>query len=132
MKVAIVGSRDFSDLALVREYISGLHPYDQVVSGGARGVDLYAEQCAIFFGLDVVSFPADWEKHGKSAGFIRNKQIVDYADRIVAFWDGKSRGTAHTIDLARKAGKPVDLKVSPVAGEGAATSDGVAGPCRRV
>lgn len=107
MKVAIVGSRGFWDLDLVGEYVNGLPPGDSVVSGGARGVDVAAERAATLDGRDVLSFPANWALLGKRAGFVRNVQIVDACDRLVAFWDGQSRGTKHSIDLAKRAGKPV-------------------------
>jgi nucleoside 2-deoxyribosyltransferase len=80
-----------------------------VVSGGARGVDLEAEGAARARGLAVQIFPADWDKYGKRAGFLRNQQIVDAADTVVAFHDGVSRGTLHTIGLAKAAGKPVRI-----------------------
>lgn len=60
-------------------------------------------------GLPYKEFPADWEAHGKRAGFIRNQQIVNYADRVVAFWDGESKGTKSTIDMALKAKKRLDV-----------------------
>lgn len=112
MKIAIVGSRDYPNAKAVISYVEGIHPYDTVVSGGARGVDTTAEQAARFCGLSVEVFPADWKKHGKAAGFIRNKEIVDFSDRVVAFWDGKSRGTLNTIEYARRAGKPVEIHSS--------------------
>lgn len=104
-KVAIVGSRDFPDCNIVRRYIESLPIDTEIVSGGARGVDAWAERIAKERGMPCTVFPADWNKLGKQAGFIRNTQIVNYADRIVAFWDGHSRGTQHTIGLAKKAGK---------------------------
>lgn len=105
MKIAIVGSRDFARLDLVRALVSELSPRCCVVSGGARGVDEAAEETARARGLDVIIHHADWSK-GRGAGFERNKLIVRDADVVVAFWDGKSRGTQHTLRLAHAAGKP--------------------------
>lgn len=112
-RVAIVGSRKFPQLKAVEAFVDGLPAGTVVISGGAIGVDLTAEVAAKTRGLDVVSFPADWKRHGRRAGFIRNQLIVDAADIIVAFWDGKSKGTSHTVSLAKKAKKPV-LVVGPL------------------
>lgn len=114
MKIAIVGSRDFPNMQLVIDYVKGLPPGTIVVSGGARGVDRTAAVTAHEAGLVVVEYRADWTK-GKGAGFERNRLIVAQADRVVAFWDGQSRGTLDTIEKARKAGKPVQV-ATPVAG----------------
>lgn len=105
MKVAIVGSRDFGSLDMVVAYVHSLPADTIVVTGGARGVDRCAENMARAREMTVQVFPADWTRHGKGAGFRRNAQIVGYADKVVAFWDGKSPGTKHTIGLARIAGK---------------------------
>lgn len=106
-KVAIVGSRKWPDWEMVRDYIYSLTPDDTVVSGGARGPDEWAEIYARELGLDTLIFRADWASFGKRAGIVRNRDIVNSCDRLVAFWDGKSAGTKHSIDLARAAGKPV-------------------------
>ena len=108
-KVAIVGSRDYPRLDRVREYVTGLPAETVVVSGGARGVDRTAQRAAEERGLSIQVWPALWDAHGKRAGYLRNRLIVETADRIVAFWDGQSKGTKHTIDLAIAAGKPVEV-----------------------
>ena len=109
VRVAIVGSRDFPDLALVAQYVVTLEPADIIISGGARGVDTAACTAADVHGLQCFVYLPDWRTHGKSAGFKRNQQVVDACDELVAFWDGTSRGTKHSIDLARRAGKPVQI-----------------------
>lgn len=111
MRIGIVGSREFSRLDLVRARIDDFPGGVTVVSGGARGVDLEAERYAREKGLEVVVCLADWDGLGKKAGFIRNQQIVDESDWVVAFWDGKSRGTADTVKKAKAAGKLVDVVV---------------------
>lgn len=111
--VAIVGSREFPDLDVVREYVRRLPEEVEVVSGGARGVDTAAEEEAHDRQMPVKVFPAEWDKHGKGAGFIRNRDIVKAADFVVAFWDGESRGTRHTIREAVRQGKPMDVFVRP-------------------
>jgi NADPH:quinone reductase-like Zn-dependent oxidoreductase len=105
MRVAIVGSRDFTALNMVVEYVNSLPNDTVVISGGAIGVDRAAEQAAKARGLKVVIYFADWNLHGKAAGQIRNKTIVNDCDTMVAFWDGVSTGTKGSIHLASKAGK---------------------------
>ena len=121
MRVAIVGSRDYPDLSTVRTYINTLlRPDDVVISGGARGVDSAAVQYAQERGLAVEVYPADWDRHGKTAGFIRNQTIVDNADYVVAFWDGRSRGTMDTVNKAQAKGLPYEV-VMPAHYEGGAS-----------
>lgn len=109
LRVAIVGSRDFPHQSWVRFYVLGLPAGATVITGGARGVDTWAEEVARGRKLGVEIFPADWQEHGRAAGPIRNRQIVEAADLVVAFWDGKSRGTASTLALARAAKKKVAI-----------------------
>ena len=106
MKVAIVGSRDYPRLDQVRRYVKLLPEGTVVVSGGALGVDSCAAEEALRHDLATEEFLPEWDRLGRGAGFIRNADIVDAADLVVAFWDGKSRGTKNTIDLVRKASKP--------------------------
>jgi hypothetical protein len=109
-RIAFVGSRDWND---DRSINNRLHDYDPatdvIVSGAARGADRAAARLARVMGFKVVEYPADWDRFGKRAGFLRNQAIVDNCDKVVAFWDGESRGTADTIERARKAGKPVTI-----------------------
>jgi Predicted Rossmann fold nucleotide-binding protein involved in DNA uptake len=107
MRIAIIGSRDYIDLERVRNYVNSLPEDTIIVSGGARGVDSAAESAARARGLQTIIFPADWEAHGKGAGFIRNADIVANADMIVAFWLGKSKGTLDTVQKACRQGKMV-------------------------
>jgi predicted Rossmann fold nucleotide-binding protein DprA/Smf involved in DNA uptake len=107
MKIAIVGSREFPKLEMVAAFVDDLPAGTVVISGGARGVDTAAEMRARERGLEVMSFPADWDKYGKSAGYRRNKDIVAAADKVVCFHDGASRGALHSANLARGTGKPL-------------------------
>lgn len=109
MKVAIVGSREYAHLGKVEKYIRTLPNDTIIVSGGAIGVDKWAEQWARFLGLGTIILKPDWNKYGKAAGMIRNTQIVETCDKLVAFWDGKSKGTKDSIDKATKLGKPVEV-----------------------
>ncbi len=105
MRIAIVGSRNYNFLHQVRKFVRTLPQGTVVVSGGARGVDDIAEREAAKCGLETKIFPADWDRYGKSAGYKRNVQIVDYSDMIVAFWVAGSKGTRHTIDIAKDKNK---------------------------
>ncbi len=99
-------------MGFVSEFVRRLarrDPGATVVSGNAPGVDRAAETEARAAGLGVVSLPADWDAHGKSAGFIRNGEVVRKCDAVAAFWDGNSKGTADTVGKAEIAGKPVSV-----------------------
>lgn len=107
MKVAIVGSRDLSI------NIDGFIPVETtcIISGGAIGIDTQAENYADAHGIPTIIIRPEYEKYGKQAPLVRNKRIVESADCVLAFWDGKSRGTSYTIDYAKKIGKPVRIYV---------------------
>jgi hypothetical protein len=108
--LAIVGSRDFDDLEYMRScipIISSQYDIKSIVSGGARGADTLSEQIAKDLNIPFKHFYADWDKFGKSAGFLRNKDIVEACDVVAAFPLGESRGTKDTIKQARKANRPV-------------------------
>lgn len=81
-----------------------------VIHGGAKGVDREAGLIAAYQGLDVLVFPAQWEKYGRKAGYLRNVKMVQACDYAVVVWDSTSKGTGHTIDLLKKLGKPFLLK----------------------
>lgn len=104
MKIAIVGSRDLKDVAL-DQYIS--EDAKEIVSGGAAGVDFCAAQFAKRKGLKLTEFLPQYERYGRAAPIIRNKEIVDYADRIIVFWNGASKGTLSVIQYAKKLQKPL-------------------------
>ena len=106
-KVIIAGGRDFNDYKLLKQkadFILQNQTEIEIVSGAARGADKLGERYAKEKGYSISSHPADWDKYGKSAGYIRNKEMAEYADALIAFWDGKSKGTKHMIDLAEKQG----------------------------
>lgn len=81
----------------------------EIVSGGASGADSCGERWASVHELPVKTFLPDWNQHGKSAGIVRNVEMALYADALVAFWDGQSRGTKHMIDYANKQGLKVKV-----------------------
>lgn len=107
MKLAIIGSRSFNDYSKLqselKDYASEV---TQVISGGAKGADQLGEKWAKEMSKPTTIFLPDWEKYGKSAGFIRNLDIVKNCDMLVAFWDGESKGTLHSIKEAKKLNKP--------------------------
>lgn len=108
MKVIIAGSRGIYDMNVLHNAInSSRFEITEVVSGGARGVDRLGEVYANHKNIDLKVFPADWDKHGRKAGPIRNAEMAEYADALIAIWDGESRGTANMIQQARKNGLDV-------------------------
>ncbi len=112
MKLAVVGSRKGISSQFVKEKLLSLIRFgNSIISGGAAGVDSFAADWAYDNMIPVEIFLPDWAKRGKQAGAIRNQQIVDACDEIMIFWDGKSKGTKITFDMALKAGKPITLFV---------------------
>ncbi len=112
MKIAIVGTRNFSRLDLVKTQLSIIYTKFgtdniTIVSGGCRGIDKEAEEIAKTFGFETKTYKADWDKYGKPAGPLRNTTIVENSDIVIAFWDGKSNGTRDTINKTIDAGKPL-------------------------
>ncbi|MCQ2229734.1 MAG: DUF2493 domain-containing protein [Bacteroidales bacterium] len=111
MRIAIVGSRTFDDYQVLVDFVDSLvkeYNYDitEIVSGGARGADRLGERYAAERNIEIMVFKPDWVTKGKFAGYLRNKEIINYCDVCIAFWDGKSRGTKHDIDLCERMGKP--------------------------
>ena len=111
MKVIIAGSRAIRDTTPVLEaiYESGFE-ISEVVCGMAQGVDRIGQLLAVRAMIPVKEFPADWRRLGKSAGRARNWEMARYADALIAVWDGKSGGTRHMIEAARKQGLKVFVK----------------------
>jgi hypothetical protein len=111
MRVLVCGSRDWTDREIIARRLYDFHDEDlEVIHGAARGADRIAGDEAEAQMLSVRAFPADWERHGKVAGFIRNVQMLDEEpDLVLAFQINGSRGTQHTIDEARKRGIPVEV-----------------------
>ena len=115
-RVIIAGGRDFTDYNLLKQHcdymLSKRAEVEEIVvlSGGATGADALGEQYASEHGYKILHFPADWQKYGKQAGPIRNRQMADNADALIAYWDGKSRGTKNMIEEAQKRGLKVAIK----------------------
>ena len=105
VSIIVAGSRTFNDYDLLKEKLDELikgRPDTEIVSGTAKGADLLGEKYAKERNFSIKRFPADWDKNGKSAGYIRNEEMAKYANACVCFWDGKSKGTQHMINLAKK------------------------------
>lgn len=115
MKIIIAGSRNITQknkvfasifyglASFVTENINPLKNLE-IVSGCCRGVDKIGEEFADFFKIQKRLFPADWDKYGKRAGYIRNTEMANYADALIAIWDGESKGTKMMINIAKEKG----------------------------
>jgi len=113
MKIAIVGSRGFKDYNLLEEFVLGkvnLTDIEEIISGGAIGADTLAQEFAQKHNLKLNVFLPNWTKYGKSAGVVRNKDIIQNSDIVFAFWDEKSKGTYNIIRLSKKLNKTLHIK----------------------
>ena len=108
MKLIIAGSRTFTDYQRLCQVLApDRHRIAQVITGGARGADQLGYRWAWKHAIKHQLFRADWERFGKSAGLRRNHQMAQAGDLLIAFWDGRSAGTAHMVQCMRQMGKPV-------------------------
>jgi hypothetical protein len=113
MKTIIAGSRSFSNYKLLKDFCDKFN-ITEVISGTAPGADRLGERYALERGIPIKRFPADWIKYGKSAGYIRNEQMADHGERLIAFWDGYSRGTYNMIKIAKEYKlKEIQVKIYP-------------------
>lgn len=108
MKVAVIGSRGLSVSDLGRYLPENT---TEIVSGGAKGVDTSAREYALAHEIMLTEFLPEYTKYGRSAPLKRNITIIEYSDIVLAFWDGKSRGTKFVIDNCRKLGVEVRVYV---------------------
>ena len=112
IKIIIAGSRLFNDFTFAEKQLMAyfkthnIHRQDlEIISGTAKGADRIGEQFAEKYGIKLTKFPADWNRYGKAAGYIRNEEMANYAKDngiLFAFWDGQSKGTSHMISTASK------------------------------
>ncbi|MEN6554619.1 MAG: DUF2493 domain-containing protein [Methanobacterium sp.] len=111
MRTIIAGGRDFVSYDLLKKAVTecGWRP-TVVISGGAKGADFLGERWAKENNVPCEVFPADWNKYGRKAGPIRNIQMAENAEALIALWDGESRGTKHMIDTATRKGLKVYIQ----------------------
>lgn len=113
MKLIVAGGRDFTDtnrmIAELQKLVESGEITDspELVCGMARGADMLAYSLWANNRMPIHNFPANWNKHGKSAGYKRNQEMGEFADAAICFWDGNSKGTKHMIDIMNRLSKPV-------------------------
>lgn len=109
MRLAIVGSRKIKDIDL-REFLRDMNEQpDVIISGGANGIDTLAAEYAVKNGIELIVIRPDYDKYGRAATHIRNRQIVEQSDAVLAIWDGESRGTLSTINSAKRLRKEIKV-----------------------
>lgn len=104
MRVAVIGSRGLTVINDLGKFLP--EGTTEIVSGGARGIDTCAKEYALAHGLKLTEFLPEYEKYGRTAPLKRNDTIIEYADAVLAFWDGESHGTAYVIRKCREMNKP--------------------------
>lgn len=114
-RIVVAGSREYNNYNAAKEYIDNCIKDLKnctfiFVSGGCRGADSLGERYAKEVGYSVEVYKANWEKYGRAAGPIRNKQMAEICDVAICFWDGKSKGTKSMIEMAWDFGKTVEIK----------------------
>lgn len=121
LRIIVAGSRCFNDYELLKKEVVNIvkssnkpKQFIKIISGKAKGADTLGERFAKEFRLEVKEFPADWDRLGKKAGYVRNAEMAKFAADenygiLIAFWDGKSKGTKHMIDLAEKYGLEIHI-----------------------
>jgi ABC-type enterochelin transport system substrate-binding protein len=110
MRIIIAGGRNFNDYDKLKNSCDNILINQEdivIVSGNANGADKLGERYGKENNSPIETYPAEWDKYGKSAGYKRNQTMADNADGLIAFWDGKSKGTKHMIDIATKGGLKV-------------------------
>ena len=116
-RVVVAGCRNYNNYTEAKEYIdqclSRIRKDNEIVivSGGCSGADKLGELYAKKNGFKIERYIASWEKYGKSAGPRRNEKMAKIADFVICFWDKESRGTKSMIELAKKYGKPIKIKI---------------------
>lgn len=107
MKIAIIGSRSVTSVDIDKY----LEACDEIISGGAKGVDKCAADYAMQKGIPFTEILPNYKLYGKAAPIVRNKEIVDKSDAVLVFWDGRSRGSQFVIKYAEKTGVPCRIVI---------------------
>jgi len=105
---AVVGSRNFNSFDILENELNK-YKIKLVVSGGCKGADILAKKYCEKYKIPIIEILPKWDKYGKRAGLIRNQKIIDLCDTCIAFWDGKSKGTKHDIDLCKTNNKELEI-----------------------
>jgi len=110
MKTIVAGGRDFTDFNFLSTILDKkANSITEIVCGGAKGADAMGKKWAELRNVPVKMFPADWKRYGRGAGPKRNTEMANYAEQLIAFWDGESKGTKHMINQAKKLGLEVQI-----------------------
>jgi len=109
MRLAVIGSKEFTDYSQLKSVLDSITGISVIVSGGAPGTDTLARKYAHQHNIKFLEFPSDFKKYRNEAKHIRDKQIVGHCDKVIAFWDEKCEGTKYTMDYAAQQGKPVKI-----------------------
>lgn len=114
MKIAVIGSRNFKDKKLLKTVLDAETQITELITGGAVGADTLAEKWAkekSRFGgpISITIIKPNYEKFGKYAPLERNNKIIDSAEKVIAFWDGQSKGTQYVIKECQRLGKPLKV-----------------------
>ena len=109
MKLAIIGTKKFTDFNFLSITLKKIFNIEMIISGGAIGTDTFAKQFAIQNEIEFLEFSPDYKKFGDKAKHIRDKLIVEKCDELIAFWDGECEGTKYTIDYAKQLKKSIKI-----------------------
>ncbi len=113
MRTIVAGGRDFDDYALLSDsldsFFESISSTPTIICGGAKGADTLGEIYASKEEYPLVEFPTKWDEYGKSAVYVRNRDMAFYSEALIAFWDGKNKGTKRMIDIALAEGLLVQV-----------------------
>ena len=109
MRLAVIGSKEFHNYSKLKSVLAMISGITAIISGAATGTDSLAACYAVEHNLKLIEFPPEFEKFGDKAKHIRNRQIVENCDQLIAFWHGKCEGTKYTLDYAAKMNLPIRI-----------------------
>ena len=109
MRLAVIGSKEFTDYSQLKSVLDSIPGISAIISGGAPGTDTLAREYAHQHNIKFLEFPPDFKKYRNEAKHIRDRLIVEHCEKVIAFWDGKCEGTKYTIDYAEQQKKPIKI-----------------------